>query len=157
MAFVDFKLIKNNYGLYDINFIDGDIEITQGFETSLLMTVLCERRASASEISIAQKRRGWWGNAFLGYNNFEQGSKLWLLSQARADQLTLNNAKTFLNNALQWYITDSLLSNFTVDTSYNAQKELLIKISLIISSDIVLSKYFKLWQNTIQELENDIN
>ena len=67
MALVDILMTKNDDGYYDINFENGDLSKTDGFETALLMTFLCERRASDSEIPSPKRQRGWWGNAFLGF------------------------------------------------------------------------------------------
>ncbi len=52
-------------GFYDID-IDssGDIDKTDGFDTAILMSFFCERRADESEVTVAELRRGWVGNSF---------------------------------------------------------------------------------------------
>lgn len=156
MAFVDILMEKDN-GFYDLAFDNGDLKSTQGFTSSLLMSIFCERRATPSEVAPPEKRRGWWGNAFLGFTDFEIGSKLWLLSQARADQVTLNNSITFSTNALDWLIDDKYIDKINITAEYNEQNILLLAIQLLIGQDIVLNIGFKLWQNTIEELSKDLS
>lgn len=156
MAFVDILMEKDN-GFYDLAFDNGDLKSTQGFTSALLMSIFCERRATPSEVATPEKRRGWWGNAFLGFTDFEIGSKLWLLSQARADQVTLNNSITFSTNALDWLIDDKYIDKANITAEYDEQNVLLLAIQLLIGQDIVLNKGFKLWQNTIEELSEALN
>ena len=156
MSFVDILLRKNTEGYYDLDFDNGDLYSTDGFTSALLMSIFCERRATPSEVAPPEKRRGWWGNAFLGFTDFEMGSKLWLLSQARADQNSLNNSITFTNNALEWLVDDKYIDKVNVSAEYDEQNKLLLAIQLLIGQDIVLNKGFKLWQNTIEELSEEL-
>ena len=89
---------------------------------------------------------------FLAFDDFELGSKLWLLSQTRATNKTANNAVTFLENGFEWFTIDNYLDKVVITADYNADDALIISIQLIVSQNIVLSKGFKLWQNTIEEL-----
>jgi len=156
MAFVDVLLQKTSAGYYDLGFDNGDLYSTDGFTSALLMSIFCERRAKPSEVAPPEKRRGWWGNAFLGFADFEMGSKLWLLSQARADQNSLNNSITYVNNALKWLIDDKYVDKVIVGAEYDSQNRLLLAIQLLIGQDIVLNKGFRLWQNTIEELSEEL-
>ena len=152
MAFVDIILKKNLTDFYDLSFVGGDLEKTEGFASAVNISIFCEKRASASEVAIPEKRRGWWGNAFLGYTDFEYGSKLWLLLQARASQKTLNNSITYSENALQWFIEDNYLDKVVVSSEYDDNMAMLLNVQLIRSQDIVFSNGYRLWENTITEL-----
>jgi phage gp46-like protein len=154
MSFVDITLEQNERTYFDIDFENSDLKTTQGFATALKISLMAERRASVSEIPAPEKRRGWWGNEAAGFGEFEIGSKLWLLNQARTTQLTLNNAITFSNNGLQWFIDDNYLDKVQVRTAYDQTKALLLHVDLIRGQDIVFSIGFKLWQNTFEELFN---
>lgn len=156
MAFVDILMEKDN-GFYDLAFDNGDLKSTQGFTSALLMSIFCERRATPSEVAPPEKRRGWFGNAFLGFTDFEIGSKLWLLLQARADQVTLNNSITFSNNAVEWFKEDKYIDKAIVTAEYDVQNALLIFIQFLIGQDIVLNKGFRLWDNTMEELSEDLS
>jgi phage gp46-like protein len=154
MAFVDFTLDKGDRTYHDLDIVDGDFKTTDGYSTSLLMTVMCERRASESEVPKPSKRRGWFGNEFAGFDNFEIGSKLWLLSQARADELSLNNAVTYVEEASQWYVDDNLLDKVEVTGTYIDLITLELDVKFFKSQDLVFQKGFTLWENTLSELEN---
>lgn len=151
MNFIDVDLQKTDDGYYDIAFgDDGDFVKTEGFDTAIKMSLMCERRADASEIPSAEYRRGWLGNVQLGFDNFQVGSKLWLLSQARADQDTLNNSVTYTQECLQWMIDTSLIDKIDVFAEYR-NDSLILKINFIRFQNIVLSKYYDVWNNTFIE------
>jgi len=98
---VDIKL-NDDKGYWDIDFdSQGDFVLEDGFDTAILMSLMCNKRANEAEVEAPQYRRGWWGNETSDFDNFEIGSKLWLLSQARATQNTLNRAIRYTQDALQ--------------------------------------------------------
>jgi len=144
----DILLNNDDKTYYDFNIIDGDFELTTGFETALLMSLFCEKRADASEMPAPELRRGWWGNTMLGYENYEIGSKLWLLEQARKDSSSLNLSKTYAQDGLQWLIIDGHAQAIKTDASFTIggiDIEIEIKISL---NEILISSY-KFWQDTV--------
>lgn len=145
--------IPEGKNYYDFTIVNHKLNTTQGFDQALLMSILCEKRASSSEVSAPEKRRGWWGNEVLGFGNYNIGSKLWLLFQARANQDTLNNAITYTRDGLQWLINDGYVIDINVSAEYNivnTQRVLDITIVLIRSKDSVETRGFRLWQNTGQ-------
>ena len=83
---------------------NGDIKTDDFFDTSLLYSLFGERRASPDEVVEPQLRRGWIGNS----DDFENGSKIWLLSQARLTRDTLNRLQDEAEKALQWLVDDGL-------------------------------------------------
>ena len=151
MDFVDIRLANDGKSFIDISFENGDIKTIQGFETALMMSIYGEKRAASSEIPSPQFRRGWWGNEALDFDDYEIGSKLWLLSQARETQNTLNNAKTYVLDSLQWMIDDGFLDSVEVKAQYGtdgSDRFMLISVDLIRFQNSVLSRGFKIWQNT---------
>lgn len=138
----DIALNKDS-GYYDISIdADGDIATQDSFDTALLMSLFCERRALPSEVATAHHRRGWIGN-----DDFEIGSKLWLYEQARITRDTINGVNTEAKNGLQWLIDDSLVESVNVSTS-------VVNNSISISAEIkrfnsaVEYRYYDLWSNT---------
>jgi len=140
-------LLNTDKDYYDISFVNGDFALTDGMETALLMSVFCEKRASASEIPAPELRRGWWGNTVYGFDNYEIGSKLWLLEQARRDNITLGLAKTFTADCFQWLIEDNNAQGINVDSSFIVNG-IRIDVDIVISQNKTISKSFDLWQNT---------
>jgi phage gp46-like protein len=152
--FVDLDLQKTSDGYYDLHFdSDGDFAKTKGFNTALKMSLLLDARAAASQVADPVKRRGFWGNFMLGFANYELGSLLWLLDQARATQVTLNNAITFTRNALNWLIEDGHLDKINVAADYSSNNTLAVRIDLIRSKNIVQSFGYQIWENTLLELD----
>lgn len=147
--YTDIELIKTESGYYDFSFDEyGDFKKVKGFDTAILITILGEKRADESEMPVPQLRRGWWGNEILGFGEFEQGSKLWELYQARADQTSLNLSETFMREAFQWFLDDKHLDSVKVDSSYDDYKKLIIHIDLMRDNDLIDSKNYSLWENT---------
>lgn len=152
---VDLKLTKGeDRDYYDISFDEnGDFDKVAGFDTAILMSFTCERRASESEVKEPHRRRGWWGNTINGFDNFEYGSKDWLLNQARANQLTLNNSITYGQQALQWFIDDNHVDTVIVDASYDSNTSLIRHIEFIRNNNRILTKSYNLWENTFVDGE----
>jgi phage gp46-like protein len=141
----DAELIEID-GTFDIQIdSEGDILTRDFFDTSLLMSVYCERRALASEMPASHLRRGWIGNQETP--DFEIGSKLWLWYQARKNADSLNGITTSLNNALKWLVDDNFAINYDVQTSFtNDGAFALVTIQRSVSK--VEKRLFELWNNT---------
>lgn len=148
MSNIDLKLTKTSAGYYDISFTDGDFTLTDSFETAILMSLLCEVRADASEVPAPEHRRGWWGNEVATVPNYQIGSKLWLLEQARNNQNTLNLAVNYVKNSLQWLEDDGYIKKIEVN-GLQSISDITVEIKLIRSQDRVDTLYFNLWDNTL--------
>jgi phage gp46-like protein len=140
-------LLNNDKGYYDFSLENGDFKLTNGLETALFMSIFCEKRAAPSEMPAPETRRGWWGNTVLGYGNYEIGSKLWLLEQARKDNIVLGLSKTYVADGLQWLLEDNYAKNITINTSFIVDG-IEIQIDIAISQNKTISNSFQFWQNT---------
>ena len=135
-------------GYFDFDFAsNGDFETTAGLDTALLMSIYVDKRAEASEIPAPQMRRGWWGNLVGSYINYQIGSKLWLLMQARRNNVTLNLAKTYAFDCLQWLTEDQLATRINVTDNF-LNNALELKITIYKGQSIVFSNAYILWFNT---------
>lgn|SRR5512139_3921855 len=122
----------------------GDIATADQLDTALLMSLFCERRASASEVPHPQLRRGWIGNEG---TDFELGSKLWLYEQARLTRTTLNSLETEVMAGLQWLVTDGIALRVTTTvsaTSAGAQ----VQVGLHRPNSEVVNNFYLLWEGT---------
>jgi len=148
MANIDIKAIPQDNGLYDIDFgPDGDFVLDDSFDTSLYMSVLAEKRANESEVPRSDLRRGWIGNLFSDTQDFEIGSKLWLLDQSRRTDLTLTRAQGFVSEGVQWY-KDQGHAAKTKTTSSFTQNGVRVNAEIFRKNDIVNAKSFDLWEET---------
>lgn len=146
---VDFKLFKDEFGLYDIGLDeDGDITTVSSFDTAILMSLFADARADASEVSRTELRRGWWGNvSYQDQEDRQMGSKLWLYDQARLNQETANGVDNAVNEGLQWFIEQQFLKDVSVQTEVG-ESNITVNINLIKFNSQTESRSFDLWENT---------
>ncbi|UCF50246.1 MAG: phage GP46 family protein [Thermoplasmatales archaeon] len=109
---LDIALEKNSSGYYDIDFNSkGDFVLTDGLDTAIRMSVLCEKRADESEVIKPEYRRGDWSNELNEVDGYEVGSKFWLLDSARTNEESINIGVDAINDGLQWMIDDLLIKS----------------------------------------------
>lgn len=130
---------------YDLSLdANGDISHNESFDSSLLYSLLGERRADASEVPISEYRRGWLGNEG---KLFENGSKLWLYKQARLTRTTINAIQSVAYNGLLWLIEDNLVKDITVKV-VSSRDSVSLEITLYRYNSKVDRQFFELWDNT---------
>lgn len=132
--------------VYDLQIAtNGDIQTADFFDTSILMSLYCERRATSSEVPESERRRGWIGNE--STPGFEIGSKLWLYEQARVTRTTLNGVESAVLSGLQWMVDDGIATNVSTAATLSSGK---ITIEAIIErpSSQVDRRYYELWQGS---------
>jgi phage gp46-like protein len=123
---------------------NGDIKTEDFFDTSLLYSIFGERRASPDEVTDARRRRGWIGNG----PDFENGSKIWLLSQARLTRSNLNRLQDETFKALQWLVDDGFAVSIDQVTATLSNGKVLLDITIRRSRDKVVRRSFELWDKT---------
>lgn len=149
MQKIDIAFRKDSEDIYDIDIgDDGDLAACYGFETALQMSLLCERRADASEVPEALRRRGWLGNEVSDVVGFEIGSKIWLYEQARLTNEILSGIKKAAIDCTDWLIEDSLLVNISATIAVKDSVSADLKMALEASNGKVEQRYFSLWELT---------
>jgi len=132
-------------GLYDISIdVNGDIANDDFFDTSILYALFGEKRAGPEEVSSPEFRRGWIGNR----DDFENGSKLWILSQSRLIRDTLNRIEDEARKALQYLVDDGLAVSIDQVIAGLKNGNVTLDITIRRSLDKVDRKFFLLWENT---------
>jgi phage gp46-like protein len=84
--------------------------------TACLLSLFCRRRADPDDELPDPRsinREGWWADQYTGISGDRWGSKLWLLSRAPTTQETLNQARQYAIEGLQWLVDDGVAK--TVD------------------------------------------
>lgn len=143
----DILLEKIDSSYYDISFENGDFKLTDGLDTAILMSLFTDKRADESEVIDQEQRRGWIGNEQNQNNDYEIGSKLWLLYQARVNRDSLNRAIDYAMESLSWMQTDGILKNINVSAEFISDG---IKLNIIFTrfDNSSFSKQYNLWENT---------
>ncbi len=114
----DVKLIQDSTGLYDIDFDNGDFDLTDGLDTAIILSIFAEKRASKTQIIEPLLRRGHFTNEFSQVENYEVGSKQWLFSeQVPNSESNLTLLENTIRDGLQWMVQDGIISNSTVSAS----------------------------------------
>lgn len=140
-------LLEKSGDLFDISFENGDFKTTEGLDTSIIMSLLTDQRAESSEVSEPSLRRGWLGNEMNEDPDYELGSKLWLLDQARAVEKSVNDGVSFAKEAFEWFLDDQLTKDNEVTGSLLSEG-IQINITFVKFDNTILSKQFNLWENT---------
>ena len=155
--YIDIKLTNVSdaidiLGYFDITVDEnGDIEKEDGFDTNIIMSLFCERRATVDEVVDPISRRGWWGNTLSDTPGFEIGSKLWLLDQSKLTQGNVNLSSQYAEQALKWLIDGDFVRSVVVSSTpaYIASSpNITLKIDLIRLDNEVEYKYFNIWEAT---------
>jgi phage gp46-like protein len=94
--------------------VDGvDLLRDPGFETSVLISLFTDARASDSDTlpGTSVSRRGYFGSHLVGHNI---GSKLWLLERSKLDDNTMRLAEQYVSEALDWMRVDGIAASIEV-------------------------------------------
>ncbi len=144
----DIELLKNDEGIYDMSITNGDFTGIDGLDTAILMSFLIDKRAESSEVGEPSARRGWIGNEQNEDTEYEVGSKLWLLEQARVTQSTVNKSIDFSDDCVSWFIEDQLLKAIQVTGNVVGQQNITDNVTFVRFDNSSFSKQFDLWENT---------
>ena len=148
--FIDIEMkYDNDKGFFDISFDDnGDMNYDDTFDTSVNCAVLTDGRADKTEVSLVENQRGTIVDLFTKVRN---GSKLWLLEQARADLSSKNRAIDYAKNALQYLVDEGYCKNVLVDGSLKREG-----ITLVITIEAlngVFDKYrYDAWNKSMYKV-----
>jgi phage gp46-like protein len=141
----DIKLNQDK-GYFDIDFKNGDLELTDSLETSLYMSVLGEKRADESEVSNSIFRKGHFLKEFNKIAGYEIGSKLWLyIDQAQNIEKNKELIRGEIKESLKWLLEDNICKEINIETEISKEE---IKIDIeIITGGGEETEYYSLFVN----------
>jgi len=98
----------------------GDLEADNGMMSALLMSLFCDRRATAEELARhgGSDPRGFWGDGLTLFDGDRWGSGLWLLEREIQTPETLNRAREYALEATAWLIEDGIARSVEVEARY---------------------------------------
>jgi phage gp46-like protein len=143
----DIKMKQDASGIFDIEIKNGDIDHINSLDSAIEISLLCDARAP-EVFPVPELRNGWLGNTASDIRDRQLGSLLWLLSQKRLTQTTLNETVDYTNKALAWIVEDKLAKNIDVFGEIVPKYGILLTIDITALNGIVETKYFKLWELT---------
>lgn len=147
MSRQDILIKSDTRGIYDVQIDGADFKSAEGFESAIAASYFTDSRAPAVQVQEAQKRRGWVGNILTAIQSRELGGLLWILDQARITDDTLNFAKSFAQDSLQWLIEDGIARSVQVSVVRNGVRGITILTDITTIENTVL-RYVTLWRST---------
>jgi len=144
----DVKLVQDDFGVFDISVADGQIEIEDGFETAIWISLFTDARAPESLVPLPQWRRGWPGNIVSPVEGRDLGGLLWLIDQRRLTQRTLNEAIDYSRKSLLWFLEDGLVRDILVNGQIIAGNGIQISVTLQTKQGKTETYYIKTWEVT---------
>lgn len=145
----DIRLHQTAAGLFDAAVVQNDIETDDGLETAVIVSLFCNRRCTADELPPeAQSREGWWGDVVESGND-EIGSKLWLLRREKITSETMQRAREYSEEALQWFVDDGIAEDISVEVERKGLYQATIHIDIRRPGEQKTRRYSYLW-NTIE-------
>lgn len=145
---LDFSLVQAASG-YDIAIENGDIASVDNFKTAIEVSLFSDARADAAQIALPQARRGWIGDLVSPIEGLKFGSHLWLLSQARLTQQTLNETLNFARLCLQPLADQGQAASIEVFGQIVATSGIALNIAVTSVLGVTENYYVNLWENTI--------
>lgn len=119
--------------------LDGpDLETDDGLRTAVIVSLMTDRLAAADDVlpDGSGDRRGWWGDLAVDGSASDTaqpdliGSRLWLLSRAKATVETAATARGYVLEALAWMIADGIAQSVQCTTSWTALGFLAISVTI---------------------------
>lgn len=79
---------------------------------AIAISLFSDARATPEELPAHEEDpRGWWANS---YNEFEVGSKLWILSRDKIDEKSANRFRSYIADSLNWMVEDKIIENINI-------------------------------------------
>ena len=147
---LDLKLIEDGEsGEFDLEIAPGgDIASVNDFSTSLLTSLLTDRRASQEQVVVPQFRRGWIGDAAPALAGYELGSHLWLIEPSKATQQTMVLAASQARAALQWMLDQRVAVDIQVNGQITGPRQGRLTIEITAPDGRTQTQFLDLWENT---------
>lgn len=94
----------------------ADLEADDGLETAVTLSLFTDALCSAEEATRfgTTDRRGWWADAYADVPGDRIGSRLWLLAREKRLPATLERARAYATDALQWLVDDGVAASVAV-------------------------------------------
>lgn len=102
--------------LYDVSISDESLDTDEGLATAVQISLLTWARADDSDpVPDQTDLKGWWGDTIADVAGDKFGSKLWICQRMPATAETLELARRYILEALQWMIEDGLVEEIQLE------------------------------------------
>lgn len=123
----------------------GDLVSGDDLQTAIIISLFTDRVARDDDDIDGDDRRGWWGDAD---EENDIGSRLWLLRRQKLTQAVAQKAEDYSREALQWLVTDGVVSSFSVATQivYPRRLNMVIRYQRPGNSSDTDMRFFWVWE-----------
>ncbi len=144
----DLKLTQGDDGVFDLVIEDGNFVIEDGFDTSIMVSLITDARAPADKVVLPENRRGWMGNLVSPVDGRDLGGLLWLTEQRRLTQDTLNETVDYARKSLNWFVEDGLANSIDVTGEIVPRSGIRLTIAITALTGVPDKHYINLWEVT---------
>ena len=117
---------------------------TAELNTAIINSLMSDARAQESD-GTGNDKRGVWHNSITGE---EYGSRLWTLERRKLTPDTLNKAREYAEEALQWLIDDRIATSVEVTTERRGIDQMVMNVTIRRTNGETTSlQYDHLWEN----------
>lgn len=116
----DAAMILTEFG-GDLALSGFDLARDDGLETSVIISLFTDRRATVEQIPPELPQddlRGYWGDLTVADAASATGSLLWLLAREKQLPATLARAEQYCREALQWLVDDLIATRIVATAEY---------------------------------------
>lgn len=110
---------------------------------AVVISLFTWRRAAPDDN--ADVPMGWWGDTWPAVQNDRYGSRLWLLQRSKLTNQTVNIARNYINEALQWMLDDGVVSRIDLTIQRTGINELGNSLTLWRRDGPVAISFDDLW------------
>ncbi|MBN5198777.1 phage GP46 family protein [Serratia marcescens] len=123
----------------------GDLVSGDDLQTAIIISLFTDRVARDDDDIDGGDRRGWWGDAD---EENDIGSRLWLLRRQKLIQAVAQKAEDYSREALQWLVTDGVVSSFSVATQivYPRRLNMVIRYQRPGNGNDTDMRFFWVWE-----------
>lgn len=128
----DAAMILSEFG-GDLVLSGLDLARDDGLETSVIISLFTDRRASAEQIPPELPQddlRGYWGDLANADAASATGSLLWLLAREKQLPATLARAEQYCREALQWLVDDLIATRVVAAAEYAGRGIMVLTIDI---------------------------
>lgn len=138
----------------DLQRPDGTLILSSELLDTVVMVSLFTRQQADSDDELPEPkshREGWWADPYADERGYKIGSKLWLLGRSKTTRATLNKARIYSRDALQWMIDDGIVEEIEVEVERQENGRCAFRVE-IPKPDDPASRWVGVWEAHLSEL-----
>ena len=131
--YTDLYIEQDDEGIFDlvIDTDTRDFKTTDGFDSSIVVSLFSDRRAYSDEVPDALRRRGWIGDLVSEVPNDRHGSGLWLYEQRRLVGETSIGVRNEAAAAFNWMQDEAIADHAEAEVlAVPASRQVILNITL---------------------------